>query len=70
MAYGSSDTAGSRHTGRPGRARQDLYRFTVDRILEVTLVHGGLGGIDRFAYPGLPDEVQMLWWKEVPVPGR
>ena len=44
--------------------------FTVDRILEVTLVHGGLGGIDRFAYPGLPDEVQMLWWKEVPVPGR
>ncbi len=22
-----------------------------------------LAGIDRFAYPGLPDEVQLLWWK-------
>jgi ribosomal protein S18 acetylase RimI-like enzyme len=22
-----------------------------------------LGAIDRFAYPGLPDEVQLLWWK-------
>ncbi len=22
-----------------------------------------LGGIDRFAYPGLPGEVQLLWWK-------
>jgi ribosomal protein S18 acetylase RimI-like enzyme len=22
-----------------------------------------LGGIDRFAYPELPDEVQLLWWK-------
>jgi GNAT superfamily N-acetyltransferase len=22
-----------------------------------------LGGIDRFAYPGLPHEVQLLWWK-------
>ena len=22
-----------------------------------------LGGADRFAYPGLPDEVQLLWWK-------
>jgi hypothetical protein len=25
---------------------------------------GGLvGAIDRFAYPDLPDEVQLLWWK-------
>ena len=22
-----------------------------------------LGAIDRFAYPGLPGEVQPLWWK-------
>jgi GNAT superfamily N-acetyltransferase len=22
-----------------------------------------LGGIDRFAYPAMPDEVQLLWWK-------
>jgi GNAT superfamily N-acetyltransferase len=22
-----------------------------------------LGGIDRFAYPELPDEVRLLWWK-------
>jgi GNAT superfamily N-acetyltransferase len=22
-----------------------------------------LGGIERFAYPELPDEVQLLWWK-------
>jgi GNAT superfamily N-acetyltransferase len=22
-----------------------------------------LGAIDRFAYPDLPDEVQLLWWK-------
>jgi hypothetical protein len=21
------------------------------------------GAIDRFAYPGLPGEVQLLWWK-------
>jgi GNAT superfamily N-acetyltransferase len=29
-----------------------------------------LGGIDRFAYPGLPTEVQLLWWKalQAPVP--
>jgi len=24
-----------------------------------------LGAIDRFAYPGLPDEVQLLWRKEL-----
>ena len=24
-----------------------------------------LGAIDRFAYPGLPGEVQLLWWKAV-----
>ena len=24
-----------------------------------------LGGIERFAYPELPDEVQLLWWKAV-----
>jgi GNAT superfamily N-acetyltransferase len=24
-----------------------------------------LGGVDRFAYPGLPGEVQLLWWKEL-----
>ena len=22
-----------------------------------------LGGVDRFAYPGLPHEAQLLWWK-------
>jgi hypothetical protein len=22
-----------------------------------------LGAIDRFAYPGLPDEAQLLWWR-------
>jgi hypothetical protein len=22
-----------------------------------------LGAIDRFAYPELPTEVQLLWWK-------
>jgi len=26
-----------------------------------------LGGIDRFAYPGLRGEVQLLWWKAPPV---
>jgi GNAT superfamily N-acetyltransferase len=30
----------------------------------------GLGAIDRFAYPGLPGEVQLLWWKALQaVPG-
>ena len=24
-----------------------------------------LGAIDRFAYPGLPGEVQLLWWKSL-----
>jgi GNAT superfamily N-acetyltransferase len=24
-----------------------------------------LGAIDRFAYPELPDEVQLLWWKAI-----
>jgi GNAT superfamily N-acetyltransferase len=24
-----------------------------------------LGGIDRFAYPDLPDEVQLLWYREL-----
>ena len=24
-----------------------------------------LGGIDRFAYPELPGEAQLMWWKEV-----
>jgi GNAT superfamily N-acetyltransferase len=27
-----------------------------------------LGAIDRFAYPGLPDEVQLLWWKALQAP--
>jgi GNAT superfamily N-acetyltransferase len=27
-----------------------------------------LGGIDRFAYPGLPGEVQLLWWKSLLAP--
>jgi len=27
-----------------------------------------LGGIDRFAYPELPDEVQLLWWKALATP--
>jgi hypothetical protein len=25
-----------------------------------------LGVIDRFAYPTLPDEVQLLWYKDLP----
>jgi ribosomal protein S18 acetylase RimI-like enzyme len=33
-----------------------------------------LGGIDRFAYPRLPGEVQLMWWKALPpagaIPGR
>jgi GNAT superfamily N-acetyltransferase len=28
-----------------------------------------LGGIDRFAYPRLPGEVQLLWWKALRAPG-
>jgi ribosomal protein S18 acetylase RimI-like enzyme len=28
-----------------------------------------LGAIDRFAYPGLPDEVQLLWWKALEAVG-
>jgi GNAT superfamily N-acetyltransferase len=27
-----------------------------------------LGGIERFAYPELPDEVQLLWWKALDAP--
>jgi ribosomal protein S18 acetylase RimI-like enzyme len=27
-----------------------------------------LGGIDRFAYPELPREVQLLWWKALQPP--
>lgn len=27
-----------------------------------------LGGVHRFAYPELPDEVQLLWYKPLPVP--
>jgi len=27
-----------------------------------------LGAIDRFAYPELPGEVQLLWWKALPAP--
>ncbi len=27
-----------------------------------------LGGIDRYAYPELPDEVQLLWWKALEAP--
>jgi hypothetical protein len=66
----------------------------VNRILEVTLADGGLGGmsltetpvaeacrfyqkmgctlgaIDRFAYPRLPGEVQLLWWKALQAPGK
>jgi ribosomal protein S18 acetylase RimI-like enzyme len=26
-----------------------------------------LGAIDRFAYPGLPDETQLIWYKELDV---
>jgi GNAT superfamily N-acetyltransferase len=29
-----------------------------------------LGAIDRFAYPGLPGEVQLLWWKALAPPGE
>ena len=28
-----------------------------------------LGAIDRFAYPTLPGEVQLLWWKALRAPG-
>jgi len=28
-----------------------------------------LGAIDRFAYPGQPAEVQLLWWKALTPPG-
>jgi ribosomal protein S18 acetylase RimI-like enzyme len=28
-----------------------------------------LGAIDRFAYPDLPDEVQLLWWKALAARG-
>lgn len=28
-----------------------------------------LGAIDRFAYPGLPGEVQLLWWKALQAAG-
>lgn len=27
-----------------------------------------LGGVHRFAYPELPDEAQLLWYKALPVP--
>ena len=27
-----------------------------------------LGAIDRFAYPGLPSETQLLWWKALQAP--
>lgn len=29
-----------------------------------------LGAIDRFAYPELPAEVQLLWWKALEPPGQ
>lgn len=29
-----------------------------------------LGAIDRFAYPGLPGEVQLLWWKALQARGE
>ena len=29
-----------------------------------------LGAVDRFAYPELPGEVQLLWWKALPVAGE
>jgi GNAT superfamily N-acetyltransferase len=29
-----------------------------------------LGAIDRFAYPRLPGEVQLLWWKALQAPGK
>lgn len=29
-----------------------------------------LGAVDRFAYPQLPDEVQLLWWKALHGPGE
>jgi GNAT superfamily N-acetyltransferase len=29
-----------------------------------------LGGVDRFAYPDLPGEVQLLWWKALRAPGQ
>jgi GNAT superfamily N-acetyltransferase len=29
-----------------------------------------LGGVDRFAYPQLPGEVQLLWWKALRAPAE
>ena len=29
-----------------------------------------LGAINRFAYPDLPTEVQLLWWRALRAPGR
>jgi GNAT superfamily N-acetyltransferase len=29
-----------------------------------------LGGIQRLAYPELPDEIQLLWYKDLPTPDR
>jgi GNAT superfamily N-acetyltransferase len=29
-----------------------------------------LGAIDRFAYPGLPHEVRLLWYTALPARGR
>jgi hypothetical protein len=55
-------TALERHAAIP-------IAFVVDPILDVTLIDFHrkmgctLGAIDRFAYPGLPGEVQLLWWK-------
>jgi GNAT superfamily N-acetyltransferase len=29
-----------------------------------------LGAINRFAYPSLPEEIQLLWYKELAAPGQ
>jgi hypothetical protein len=47
------------------------YRPAVDLDADTDVCDLGctLGGIDRFAYPRLPGEVQLLWRKALQAPG-
>ena len=44
--------------GSRSKPRTSTRRPATSRKMGCTL-----GAIDRFAYPGLPGEVQLLWWK-------
>jgi len=53
-------------------AKIDAFERFARRWMELVNLHGGThhgyflpaeGASDRFAYPGLPGEVQLLWWK-------